>query len=69
PEIPRPPVEEAAKDLLGKEGVALTTLRPSGRAEFGEEVLDVVADGEFIAPGARIKVIRVGGNRVVVTRA
>ena len=69
PSVPRPPVEEAAKDLLGKEGLVVTTLRPSGKAQFGEQVLNVVADGEFIDPGTRVKVMEVGGNRIVVTRA
>ncbi len=68
-EIPRPPIEEAAKDLMGKEGLVVTTLRPGGKAEFGDEVLSVIADGEFIDSGARVKVIKVSGNRIVVTRA
>jgi len=54
------------KDLLGKEGVAMTTLRPSGKAVIDGQRVDVVARGEMVEPNARIKVILVEGNRVLV---
>lgn len=54
------------KDLVGAEGVSLTTLRPAGTARFGDRRVDVMADGEMINKDTRIKVIRVEGNRVLV---
>lgn len=54
------------KDLLGTAGIALTSLRPSGRAQFGERIEDVVSDGGFIANGSDIEVLEVHGNRIVV---
>lgn len=54
------------QDLQGVAGTALTTLRPSGRAQFDERIVDVVSDGGFIAHGASIEVIEVHGNRIVV---
>ena len=51
---------------MGKEGVARTTLRPAGMAEFDDVKLNVVSDGEFIAVGKRVRVERVEGNRIVV---
>jgi membrane-bound serine protease (ClpP class) len=56
-------------ELVGSMGVALTDLRPSGAAEFGDERLDVVADGEWISAGTQIKVIRSDGYRHIVKRA
>jgi membrane-bound ClpP family serine protease len=50
----------------GKEGFALTPLRPAGTAEVAGERLDVVTGGEFIEPGSRVMVVRVEGTRVVV---
>ncbi|NLI12411.1 MAG: hypothetical protein GX425_07260, partial [Peptococcaceae bacterium] len=50
----------------GKEGVALTPLRPAGSAEVEGHRLDVVTEGEFIRTGQRVKVIKVEGTRVVV---
>lgn len=55
-------------DLVGKEGVASSTLRPSGVADIDGKRIDVVSDGEFIDPGERIRVDHVDGNRVVVRR-
>ncbi|HOB20114.1 MAG TPA: NfeD family protein [Candidatus Atribacteria bacterium] len=53
--------------LLGKTGEAVTPLRPSGTAVIDGIRVDVVADGVFLTQGTRIKVIRVEGNRIVVT--
>ena len=55
--------------LLHQEGEAFTTLRPAGKARFGEQVLDVQSQGDFIDPGQKIVVTEVTGNRVVVRRA
>ncbi|MDF2626625.1 MAG: hypothetical protein K0R39_456 [Symbiobacteriaceae bacterium] len=52
--------------LVGKEGRALSTLRPAGTAQFGTQRIDVVTEGEFIASGTTVKVIRVDGARVLV---
>lgn len=52
--------------LLGAIGIAATPLRPSGMVRFGEDFVDVVAEGSYVAPGSRVQVIEVEGNRVVV---
>jgi membrane-bound serine protease (ClpP class) len=52
--------------LLGKEGVATTTLRPAGIAEIEQRRIDVVADGGWIEQNRPVRVIEVSGNRVVV---
>lgn len=57
------------RDLIGKSGTALSSLRPAGRAEIGGDTMIVVADGEFIEAGDRIMVAKVRGNRVVVKKA
>lgn len=54
------------KTLVGQEGVALTQLRPAGVARFGDTKVDVVSEGPVIERDARVKVIEVRGNRVVV---
>ena len=53
---------------LGRTGVAHSALRPAGIADFQGHRLDVVSDGEFIDPGALIRVTHVDGNRIVVQR-
>ncbi len=52
--------------LLGAIGVAATPLRPAGKVKFGDDFVDVVAEGSYIPPGARVQVIEVEGYRVVV---
>jgi membrane-bound serine protease (ClpP class) len=54
------------KELIGKEGIALTTLRPAGSAEIDGKKYDVMADWEYIESGKPIKVLRVEGIKVVV---
>lgn len=53
-------------EWLGRTGVALTTLRPAGTAEIGEERIDVVTSGEYIEKGQAIEVVEVNGARVRV---
>ncbi len=53
-------------DLLSEEGVALTTLRPSGIANIKGDKIDVISEGEMISKNTRIKVIDVKGNRIIV---
>ncbi len=52
----------------GKSGHADTDLRPSGRARIGDDMVDVVSEGDFIVAGSPIRVIQVDGGRVVVAR-
>ena len=54
--------------LLGKRGVTTTPLLPSGKAQFGDEVVDVMSDGELIQVGTAIAVAEVHGNEVVVRK-
>ena len=53
----------------GSPGLAVTTLRPSGKARFGERLVDVVTAGEFIAAETPIVVSQIDGMRVLVSRA
>ena len=60
----------AAYDVSpGTTGTALTTLRPSGKARFGDHVVDVVTEGDFIAAETPVSVVSTDGMRVVVKAA
>ena len=50
----------------GMRGIAITTLRPSGKARFENHVVDVVTEGDFIPPETPISVVQTDGMRVVV---
>ncbi len=51
---------------VGDEGVAVTVLRPSGRAQFGEEIVDVVSELPFVEAGTPVRVTEAGSMRVAV---
>ncbi len=52
--------------VAGMRGRSLTILRPSGKAQFADRVVDVVTEGEFIAPEVPVAVVATDGMRVVV---
>lgn len=58
--------QRSLRDLEGRQGRAITPLRPAGTAEFDGVRTDVVSEGGFIASGRTVEVIRVAGRRVVV---
>ncbi len=57
------------QELTGQEGVAVTSLRPSGTASIKGRRIDVVSEGSFIPVGEKLIVDRVEGVRVIVRRA
>ncbi|MCJ7645368.1 ATP-dependent Clp protease proteolytic subunit [bacterium] len=59
------PVE--MEKFIGREGMTLTMLRPVGKAQFGDIIVDVVSEGELIEKGRQVEVIKVEGNRIVVS--
>lgn len=57
---------EVRDELIGREGVAITSLRPAGVGLFDGERLDVVSDSEWIQEGTPIRIARAEGYRHVV---
>jgi membrane-bound ClpP family serine protease len=58
--------DEKLSELLGKEGVAITNLRPSGTVLIEKGRIDVVTRGDYIEKGETVRVLKVEGSRVVV---
>jgi membrane-bound serine protease (ClpP class) len=56
------------KTFLNAEGVTKTPLKPAGKAQFGDQRLDVVAESGSIDTGDAVRVVKVEGSRVVVRR-
>lgn len=50
----------------GEEGVALSSLRPSGVGRFDDKRIVVVTRGELIEAGSKIKIVAIDGNSIVV---
>jgi len=53
-------------DLVGRDGTAITDLRPSGTALIGDERIDVVSEAEWIQAGTPVRVVSAEGYRHVV---
>ena len=53
---------------VGLKGVAVSMLRPVGRARFGDVSYQVVTRGDFIPAGSPIMIVQVDGNRYVVEK-
>jgi len=54
---------------VGMVGITASSLRPTGKAMFGDKYVDVVSDGAYIDHGTKIEVIRLAGNRIIVRSA
>lgn len=52
--------------LVGERGRAATPLLPAGKARFADQLVDVIADGQFIERGQEVVVVEARGNRVLV---
>ncbi len=63
---PNEPAASSVSRLVGKQGVAVTALRPTGSTRIGDEMIDVVTDGQYLEAGSAVKVRLVEGSRIVV---
>jgi len=61
-----PPESETISVNVGDAGEVVSTLRPTGKAKFGNAIVDVVAEAEFLDKGTNVEIIEIHGNRVVV---
>lgn len=52
--------------LVGKEGIAVTDLRPAGKGSFEGIDFDVLSEGRYIDKGQKIKISKIKDNKLVV---
>jgi membrane-bound serine protease (ClpP class) len=50
----------------GQVGVAISALRPGGKAQFGDEIVDVITQGDMISKGEKVRVIGSSGTEAIV---
>mgnify|MGYP005837612901 CR=1 FL=1 len=60
---------EADAVKVGDVGVALTPLRPAGRVEVGDKVIDAVAEFGFIDAGQKVRIVTKDGFKTGVEKA
>ena len=54
------------KYLLGKKGVAMTDLRPTGVGQIDGINFDVISEGNYISAGEPVEIIKVEGSKLIV---
>ncbi len=54
------------KYLLGKQGIAITDLRPSGTADFDGVEFDVISEGKYILKDTKLVIYKVQGSKLIV---
>jgi len=59
------PIEN--RELVGKQGVAFTDMRLSGKIKIDGEIIDAVSDGSFISKGTPVEVVRFELGQVYVS--
>lgn len=64
--ITAPPEDKDTAVNIGDRGEVLSKMRPTGKVKFKEQIVDCVAEAEFLDKGAEVEIIQIHGNRVVV---
>lgn len=64
-----PKESEQRSSYLGRKGLALTPLRPTGVVEIDGKRIEVLTEGEFIAAGSWVRVVAMDRRRFFVRLA
>jgi len=59
-------LEQQKKARQGQVGVTISALRPGGKAQFGNEILDVISQGEMVPKGTSARIIGNSGTEALV---
>lgn len=51
---------------IGSEGKTISSLKPIGKAIFGDQIVEVKSHGDFISENQKVKVIRTDSNKIIV---
>ncbi|MBS1554261.1 MAG: NfeD family protein [Bacteroidota bacterium] len=57
---------EIEKFKIGEEGVAVSSLRPVGKAEINGKIIEVRTEGEYVDATSKIRIQRVSNNQIIV---
>jgi membrane-bound serine protease (ClpP class) len=58
--------ESGDEEWIGRQGVALTALRPSGKASFDGRRMNVETEGDFVVEGETVEIVSAREGRLVV---
>ena len=68
-ELPKEaPETNDLNSFIGKEGIAVTPLRPAGICDFDGVRLNVVSEGDYITEGTPVRIEKIEGIRIVARK-
>lgn len=59
---------EADENLISKEGIAVSELRPSGFIDIDGKRIDALSDEGYISKGTAVKIVKIEGSKIFVRR-
>ena len=59
---------DSLENIKDKEGIALTLLRPAGKAKINGKKFDVVTEGDYVKKNGKVKVVMISGKKIVVRK-
>lgn len=59
-------IEQQQQSRIGQVGVTVSTLRPGGKARFGEDILDVICQDGMLEAGQKVRIIGHSGPEAIV---
>jgi membrane-bound ClpP family serine protease len=59
-------LNRAYRELVGREGSALTDMRPAGTVQIGDGRFSAVTEGHWVKKGSRVRVLSVDGVKILV---
>jgi len=59
-------LEQQQASRIGQVGVALSPLHPGGKAQFGDDIFDVISQGDVIEKGRPVRIIGNSGHEAIV---
>lgn len=51
---------------IGDIGITVSSLRPSGKANFHDKVFEVRTQGNYVEPGTKVKIIQIQSQQILV---
>jgi membrane-bound serine protease (ClpP class) len=58
--------EQKRAAFQGAVGVAISDLRPGGKAQFGDEIFDVITEGDLVRQGQKVRIIGYSATEAIV---
>ena len=61
-------IDTHQKDMVGKEGMAVSVLRPSGKVEIENEIFDAVSEEGYVDKGEKVMVVKDEAGQIYVMK-